>query len=497
MRTLIVVLLLRCLASADDQKFPNEFKFGVATSAYQVEGAWNVNGKGQNIWDTATHYNNFIVDNSTGDVACDAYHKTDTDVNLLKNLGVHFYRFSISWSRILPYGFANDTNPDGIHYYNNLINKLLQNGIQPMVTIFHWDLPQSLQDLGGWTNPLMSDYLLDYAKVLFNQFGDRVKYWITINEAQILCTGGYEGSPLMKLAPDYNSPGIGPYLCGHTLLISHYKVYRYYQKHLKEKQKGKVGITHQSIWYEPNSKNKDDVNAAETKLQFELGWFAHPIFSKYGDYPSVMKQRIGRLSKEQNYPRSRLPTFTMHEIRELRGSADFLGYNHYTTRICKPGTNATQPSLESDAGVTCFQNSSWPSSSAPWLKVVPWGFRKILNWIRTQYNNIEVIVTENGFADRGDINDCGRVKYMNSYLEELRDAINKDGCNVTAYIAWSFIDNFEWASGYTQKFGLYHVDFNSPNRTRTAKRSSYNYQNIIKTGKIDKNYQPPGFQKCT
>ncbi|RVE43159.1 hypothetical protein evm_012190 [Chilo suppressalis] len=207
--------------------FPSSFMFGVATASYQIEGAWNVSGKGENIWDRYTHTRpERIFDHGTGDVAADSYHQFRQDVRLLKELGVRFYRFSMSWSRILPTGLTNEVNPDGIRYYKELIEELHKNGIEPLVTMYHWDLPQPLQDLGGWTNPVIADYFVDYAKVLLDNFGDRVKFWLTFNEPLSFCHDGYGGSD----APGDRATGMEDYLCGHTVLRAHAAVYRMFQR---------------------------------------------------------------------------------------------------------------------------------------------------------------------------------------------------------------------------------------------------------------------------
>lgn len=213
---------------------------GVATASYQIEGAWNEGGKGENIWDNLTHSRpELIADGSSGDIACDSYHHLEDDVAMLKNLGVDFYRFSLSWSRILPKGYSYQVNQEGIDYYNNLINALLAEGIEPMVTLYHWDLPQVLQDLGGWPNELMADYFEDYARVAFENFGDRVKTWITFNEPLNTCYQGY-GNVLK--APALNITGFADYLCVHTVLKSHARAYHVYDEEFRSAQNGKNGI---------------------------------------------------------------------------------------------------------------------------------------------------------------------------------------------------------------------------------------------------------------
>ncbi|XP_022915650.2 myrosinase 1-like [Onthophagus taurus] len=492
----LLVLIYACTSYAEDYVFPPNFQFGVATASYQVEGGWNASGKGENIWDVLTHNRpELIYDQSNGDIACDTYNKAITDVQLLKSLGVDFYRFSFSWSRILPVGTSNKINPDGIRYYNELIDELLKNGIKPFATMFHWDLPQPLQEIGGWPNPVVADLFVDYANVLFEHFGDRVKDWITFNEPAVFCGGGYEDG---SKAPAYKGNGFGVYLCAHTVLRAHGKAYRLYESKYKASQGGRVGITLDTYWFEPSSDKPEDIEAGEITIQMNFGWFAHPIYSKEGDYPSVMKERIAEKSSTEGFPRSRLPEFTPEEIEEIRGSSDFFGLNHYTTNKCTPlpAGWGIPPSQWTDIGTMCYYETNWEIGASSWLAVVPWGFRKLLVWIKNEYNNPEVIITENGFSDKGELNDCRRINYYNTYLEELLKAIHEDGCNISGYTAWSFLDNFEWMRGFTEKFGVIYVDFDDPDRSRTPKMSYYVYKNILATKRVDWKFTPDSFNEC-
>ncbi|KAM3958618.1 myrosinase 1-like [Aphomia sociella] len=467
--------------------FPADFMFGVATASYQIEGAWNLSGKGESIWDRYTHqYPERVFDRNNGDVADDSYHLYKEDVKLLKELGVNFYRFSISWPRILPTGLNNEINKDGVRYYNELIDELLSNNIKPVVTMYHWDLPQVLQELGGWTNPIIANYFVDYAKVLFDNFGDKVQTWITFNEPLSFCQDGYGGDD----APGGQASGFEDYLCGHNVLRAHGKVYTLYSKEYRKKQQGSIAITLDIAWMEPITTSKEDQDAAERARQFTYGWFANPILSDDGDYPPIMRQRIDENSKRQNFARSRLPHFTKEEIEEIKGSFDILGFNHYTTYMVSPGddTPSVEPSFYNDMGVRMSQKSEWPKSNSTWLKVVPWGFRKALRWVKNTYDNPIILVTENGISLPPGLHDQKRVNYIDGYLRALHDAIVKDDCRVVGYTYWSLLDNFEWMRGFSERFGLYEVDYSSPKRTRTPRLSASYFKNVVSNLCIPNSY---------
>ncbi|XP_069695522.1 myrosinase 1-like [Periplaneta americana] len=463
----------------NNYSFPPDFLFGAATASYQIEGGWNEDGKGENIWDRLVHQHpEWILDRQNGDVAADSYHLYKEDVKALKEIGMNVYRFSIAWSRILPTGDVDKVSKKGISYYNNLIDELLVNDIQPMVTMYHWDLPQPLQDIGGWPNPVIADYFEEYTRILFTHFGDRVKWWITFNEPLEVCTAYGTNR---NYAPSIDAHGIGEYLAAHTILHSHARAYRLYDRIFRKKQKGRVGITLDSDWFEPKDNTTESRDAAERIMQFELGWFAHPIFSSQGDYPAVMKERVANNSFKEGRTRSRLPNFSRKDVEYIQGTFDFLGLNHYTTYLVSQGEAGEDPSLLRDSGVFLSRDPAWPGSASAWLKVVPWGFRKLLVWIAKEFNNIPVFVTENGYSDHGELQDTNRINYLTSYLSELLKALHEDDCNVIGHVTWSIIDNFEWMSGYTEKFGLYFVNFTNPAKQRIAKDSSRVMADIIRT----------------
>ncbi|CAG4938573.1 unnamed protein product [Colias eurytheme] len=481
----LVVFSVLCTAQCMAHSFPPGFKFGAATSAYQIEGGWNVSGKGRNIWDTFTHSSsNTVVDGSDGDIACDSYHLWQQDVEMAEELGLDFYRFSISWSRLLPKAFANEIDEDGVAYYNNLINELLKRNIEPVITLYHYDLPQTLQDLGGWVNPLIADWFANYAKVAYSLYADRVKTWLTINEPSILCdyifsTGMYP--------PMIREPVLGPYLCNKNVLLAHAKAWRIYDEEYKPVFKGRVSIANNPVWIEPAS--PEHANLAELAREFGAGRYSHPIYSKKGGWPPSVEKHMAILSKKQGYPESRLPSFSIEEIELIRGTYDYYGLNHYTSRVIRPRRpgEETGPWIfygSTDLDAVLETPNSWPTTDADDVVMYPKGIRKQLEWLHHKYGNITFLITENGCASRSDDNDQDRIAFIKSYLEQVSLAI-KEGIHVEGYTVWSLMDNFEWLFGYKTKYGLYKVDFNDPQRRRTPRASAHYYENVIKTRTTD------------
>ncbi|XP_050305731.1 myrosinase 1-like isoform X2 [Anthonomus grandis grandis] len=471
-RTFVLFLLISstyCDSSTlNNHHFPKNFKLGAATAAYQIEGGWNEDGKGVHMWDWYTHtFPEKIKFNYTADVACDSYHKWEEDVKLLKNLGVSHYRMSISWSRILPNGTANNINLKGVEYYLNIFKALKEANIEPMVTLYHWDLPIYFHEMGGWYNPLLAKYFGEYARVCYKYFGEYVKTWITINEPQSTCLGGYaEGTK----APGYIHMGEGLYQCAYVHLLAHASAYHIYDKEFREAQQGRISIVIDSGWAEPASDSDSDVSAAQVERDFVLGIYANPIYN--GDWPQAVIDNVAQRSYLEGFPKSRLPQLTQEEIDFINGTSDFFCLNTYSTNYITSGNKVNEsigdPSYYLDKGTSSFVDPSWPSD-VQWVHLVPWGFRKLLKYVYEHFNHPEIFVTENGWADlTGQLNDTNRITYISEYLSALLDAHYEDGVNVTGYTVWSLLDNFEWTNGYTQKLGLVQVDFQSENRTRTV-----------------------------
>ncbi|KPJ12244.1 Myrosinase 1 [Papilio machaon] len=446
-------------------------------------------GKTENIWDHATHTNPCVVkDCSNGDIADDSYHQYKRDVEMMRELGLDFYRFSLSWTRILPTSFPDKINEAGVQYYNNLIDEMLKYNIKPMITLYHWDLPQKLQDMGGWTNPEIVNWFADYARIAFELFGDRVTDWITINEPHQVCYHGYGDD---TLAPLLNIKGVADYLCAKNLLLAHAKAYHIYDKEFRPSHGGKIFIALSAQWYD--TEYEEFVDAAKEANDFTWAIYSHPIFSETGDFPPVVKKYVAQRSAEQGFYRSRLPEFTEEEIDYVRGTSDYFGLNHYLTYYVYRNQSLINyyesPSFEEDMGVITYIYDEWQIGESKYTKFVPWGFYKLLTRIREDYGNPPVIITENGFATKGGLNDEDRVTYYRHYISAMLDAM-EEGSDVRAYTAWSLMDNFEWLAGYTERFGLYEVDYESPERTRTPRKSAFVYKQIVRTRELDMHYEP-------
>ncbi|CAO2636694.1 Lactase/phlorizin hydrolase [Lemmus lemmus] len=458
--------------------FRDDFLWGVSSSAYQIEGGWDADGKGPSIWDNFTHSTgNTVKNNATGDIACDSYNQLEADLNILRALKVKSYRFSISWPRIFPTGRNSSINSHGVNYYNRLIDGLVQSNISPMVTLFHWDLPQALQDIGGWENPSLIDLFNSYADFCFKTFGDRVKFWMTFNEPLYMVLFGYSSG---VFPPNVQDPGWAPYRVSHILLKAHARVYHTYDEKYRQEQRGVISLNLNTNWVEPKDPGVlRDVEAADRMLQFSLGWFAHPIF-RNGDYPDVMKWNVGNRSELQHLAGSRLPSFTEEEKAYIRGTADVFCLNTYSSEFVQHSTpRLNPPSYEDDRELTV---SSMDSSltSPSMLPAVPWGMRRLLNWIKEEYGDIPIYITENGHGlNSPTLDDTQRIFYHKTYINEALKAYRLDGVDLRGYSAWSLMDNFEWLSGYTIKFGLYHVDFNDVTRPRTARASARYYTEVI------------------
>jgi len=445
--------------------FPDKFVWGSATASYQIEGAISEGGRTPSIWDTFTAIPKTVKDGKSGEVACDHYHRFKEDVRLMKEMGLHAYRFSISWSRLLPAG-RGKFNSAAVGFYRALLEELHAADITPWVTIYHWDLPQCLEtEYNGWLSPKIVPDFEHYAKTCFELFGDRVKHWITLNEPWCACILGYATG---EHAPGYSrAPGTDPYLVAHHMLLAHATAAACYRSRFQASQQGAIGITLNMDWKEPRTDSEADLKAQRRALDWQLGWFAEPLYK--GQYPETMRRRC----------QGRLPTFTESERELLQGSVDFFGLNHYSTdyveNVEPQEPDSKQPessSWFSDREVKDLGDPRWLKTGMGW-DVVPWGFCRLLKWITQEYSPPGgIYVTENGCGFHEDDaaaarQDTLRVEYLQGYLTQLHKAL-QEGADVRGYFVWSLLDNFEWQWGYLQRLGIVRVDFETQKRTRKA-----------------------------
>ncbi|XP_057852579.1 uncharacterized protein LOC131062859 [Cryptomeria japonica] len=463
------------LDSINRDDFPENFIFGASTSAYQVEGAAQLDGRKPCIWDTYTHSGK-MFDGSTADVTADQYHHYKEDVRLMFKMGLDAYRFSISWSRLIPDG-KGAINPKGLEYYNNLINELIIHGIQPHVTLFHFDLPQSLEDAyGGWLSPRVIEDFRAFAEVCFREFGDRVKYWTTFNEPNAFPPLSYDIGwwPPQRCSSPFGfgncSAGDSteePYLVAHHVLLSHAAAVELYRENFQAKQKGFISLVILALWYVPLTNSSNDIAATQRTIDFHNGWFIDPLF--FGDYPSSMKKIVG----------SRLPNFTKEQSKKLKGSFDFVGLNHYGTYYVSDSPSqwiATERDYIRDLSSkqTVMRDDIPIGKFAPTgITVVPWGFQALLEHFKQHYGNPAIIIYENGYGTINNqslplseaLNDTGRMEYLHDYLDSLLLAI-RNGSNTRGYFVWTLMDNFEFLFGFKIRYGLFYVDFKDKNLKR-------------------------------
>ncbi|OWM81223.1 hypothetical protein CDL15_Pgr007254 [Punica granatum] len=479
---LVLLLVFSCFWNSESisrADFPPGFSFGTASSAYQFEGAVNEGNKGPSIWDTFTRQPGRILDFSNADTAVDHYHRFKDDIDLMKDLGMDAYRFSISWPRIYPSASkltdgTGEPNPDGLQYYNSLID-MLEDKYE------------------GWLSHQIIKDFENYASTCFQAFGDRVKRWITFNEPHGFAIQGYDTglqapgrcSILGGIFCRKGKSSVEPYIVAHNILLSHAAAYHNYQQNFKEKQGGQIGIALDAKWYEPISDSSEDQDAASRAMDFGLGWFLDPLF--FGDYPDSMRTLVGE----------RLPEISLEMSKLLRGSLDFVGINHYTTLYARNDRTGIRKLILQDASsdaavITTAFRAGVPigqRAASRWLHIVPWGIRKFAIYVRDKYGNPPVIITENGMDELNRpyvtltkaLQDDRRIDYHRDYLSNLSAAIRENDCNVRGYFTWSLLDNWEWNSGYTVRFGLYYVDYKN-NLTRIPKSSAHWFKSFLTLG---------------
>lgn len=448
-------------------RFPADFKWGAATAAYQIEGAVREDGRGESIWDRFTHTPGTILDGTTGDVACDHYHLWEQDVALMEELGLGAYRFSIAWPRVYPEGRGR-INRIGLDFYARLVDRLLDAGIEPVVTLYHWDLPQALQDIGGWTNRDTADYFTDYAYAVFSTFGDRVSSWITLNEPWVISMLGHYTGDIAPGVQDLQSA----VTVTHTLNIAHSKVVGVFRSDFAHS--GEIGIT---LNLSPAVPETDEDRDAATIADGHLNrWFLDPVLT--GRYPDDLTE----------FYAGRGATVEMEDgDAELLAATkiDFLGVNYYNRTVVR--RDAAAP-----LGYVGLVPEGADVTEMGW-EVYPQGLHDLLTRLERDYNSPPqripaFYITENGAAypDRdivgGAVQDTDRIAYLDGHLAAAWRAI-RDGVNLRGYFVWSLMDNFEWAHGVSKRFGIVRTDYDS--LRRTVKKSGEWYRHVITTGGLD------------
>ena len=440
-------------------KFPQDFLWGVATASYQIEGAELEDGRGECIWTRYSRTPGMVLNGDTGAVACDHYHRYPEDIALMKQLGLDAYRFSISWPRILPDGVGR-INEAGLDFYSRIIDELLEQGIQPWATLYHWDLPQALQDKGGWANADIVNWFADYTDIVLKAFGDRVPGWITLNEPWCSAFLGYL---IGRHAPGVQNP-VQAFRAAHHLLLSHGAAMPIMRHHAPNAQHG---ITLNLCPQQPGTDKPEDIEAAALAEEQANAWFMDPVFK--GTYPEKLVKHLGPI----------LDGLDLDEIKRAAVPMDFLGVNYYMRWMVVADPEAP---------------SGWRSYSheGEWTdmgwEIYPDGMRDELIRVTKEYGPEKIYITENGaaFPDpetvEGDVlEDPMRVDFYKGYLGGAAQAIEA-GVPLKGYFAWSFMDNFEWGWGYTKRFGLVHVDYQT--QRRTLKRSALYYQSLLQTGQV-------------
>ncbi|MGZ8982682.1 MAG: GH1 family beta-glucosidase [Methylotenera sp.] len=437
--------------------FTNDFRWGCSTSAYQVEGAIDVDGRGASIWDKFCEQPGVIRDGSSGAVACDHYNRWSQDLDLASDLGLNSYRFSIAWPRIFPNGHERVPNSKGLDFYSRLVDGLLSRGLDPWLTLYHWDLPQALQETGGWKNRDTAAAFADFAHAVSHHLGDRVKHWITHNEPW--CTaflGHYEGIH----APGEKNLGAALQVCHHVLLSHGMAI-----PAIRNNAPGaKIGIALSLHPLKSASGQQQDIDATIRHDGLRNRWFLDPLHGR--GYPAEMWQMFGKDA----------PVVKDGDLATIATATDFLGVNYYF-----PETVANAPG-EGPVSTRVVALDNIERTGFGW-EVSPEGMVTLLSRIARDYSPSEIYITENGstYGDivtkDGRIDDLKRRSYLVRHLAALREAI-ASGIPVKGYFAWSLLDNFEWAEGYSRRFGLVHVDY--PTQQRRLKLSGEWYRAFLK-----------------
>ena len=437
-------------------RFPEDFLWGAATSAYQIEGSPLADGAGASIWHRFAHTPGNVANGDTGDVACDHYHRYAEDVALMRDLGLGAYRFSVAWARILPDG-AGRVNAAGLDFYERLVDSLLEHGIRPSATLYHWDLPAALDDVGGWLNRDIAGWFAEYAGVVFRRLDDRVPMWATLNEPWVVTDGGYLHG---VLAPGHHTLSEGA-IAAHNLLRAHAAAVEAY----RAEGRNAIGLVVNLEPKYPATEGAEDRAAAARAEAYMNRQFLDPVF--LGRYPEEMAGIFG----------SAWPDFAAADLEAIHRPIDFLGVNYYTRAVTR------HDPADSLLGAARVKQPRQTYTETQW-EVFPQGLTDILAWVRDRYGNPPLYITENGaaFYDPpqvdGRLDDPLRTAYFREHLRAAHRAL-EEGVDLRGYFAWSLLDNLEWAQGYGVRFGLVHVDFET--QRRVPKASARFYADVIRT----------------
>ena len=444
--------------------FAKDFVWGAATSSYQIEGTGRDSGKGQNIWDVFTKEPGRVYEGHTGDIACDHYHRFREDVAYMKELGLKGYRFSIDWSRVLPEG-TGKVNEKGIDFYNALIDELLEQGIEPYITLYHWELPYEIYKRGGWMNPEIVEWFGQYARLVAERFSDRVKYFFTLNEPQCFVGLGFlQGCH----APGVKAPLRDTFEMAHNALKAHGRAVQMLRAY--GKQNVQIGYAPTSGMCYPEKETLKDIEAARKALfalpddlsnwTWNVSWWSDPVI--LGKYPEE------GMKKYEKY----LPVITDEDMKLISQPIDFYGQNIYTGRCIRMGTDGRPEEVRRPAGFPKTA-TNWPVTP----EALYWGPKFLYERYRKP-----IYITENGMAchdtvsQDGKVHDPNRIDFLARYLKNLKRAAEE--IDIRGYFQWSLMDNFEWDKGYAERFGIIYVDFET--QERIWKDSAYWYRDLIR-----------------
>jgi beta-glucosidase len=436
---------------------PPGFLWGVSTSAYQIEGAVDVDGRGESIWDRFSHEPERIDNGDNGDVACDHYHRWRDDLDLLSELGVNAYRFSIAWPRLYPSG-GGELERRGLDHYQRLIDGLRERGIEPVVTLYHWDLPQALEDRGGWLSRDVVDRFAEYAATCFDAYGDRVRWWVTINEPWIIGLLGYR---LGLHAPGHQDLRESV-LATHNVLLAHGRAVRELRARRSE---ARVGVAFCLAPHDPERDVDADRAACWGSDGYVNRWFLDPVLK--GFYPEDMYRRYESLIGPLDFIRE-------EDLETISAGSDFIGVNYYSRRVMRadPDEEPFGWKVVVPAGAEVTEAGT---------EVAPRSFTQLLARLRDDYGDLPILICENGAVYGDRVHDDRRIRFLHDHLAAVHDAIAQ-GVPVVGYCHWSFMDNFEWALGYAQRFGLVHVDYET--LERTVKDSGRYYADVIRANAL-------------